>query len=211
VRLLTAYSIRQVYEPEVQSDAGVAVGHVNEHSRATMNSAAWDVDASRSTRCDMRICTVLLMTTTIVCSARADVVLTPAITPSGGDLSYNYTVTNTEPLGIVAIDLSIPVAPTSVSAPPDWTTNTFADVSGFVVQWFSASSEIAPGTSLSDFILVAPGVSGTVAFTATDADLQTLTGTTTGPVDTTVIPEPATFWFLPVGIAGFVILRYRRI
>jgi len=155
----------------------------------------------------MRVCTVLLMMIMTICSSRADVVLTPSITPSGSDLSYDYTVTNTEPLGIVAIDLTIPLAPTSVSAPPDWSTNIAPDVSGFLVQWFSDSSEVAPGTSMSGFIVVAPGVPGTVSFTATDADLNTCTGTTTGPVDTTVIPEPATFWFVPIAIAGFMLLR----
>jgi hypothetical protein len=155
----------------------------------------------------MHVCWAVVMAIIAVCSARASVVLSPLISGSGSDLIYNYTVTNTETLGIIAIDLSIPVAPNSVSGPPGWIANPFANGSGFVVQWLSTTSEVAAETSQSDFILVAPGVPGNVSFTATNADLQTLTGTTTGPVEAGTIPEPATLLTAPIAVAGILLLR----
>jgi hypothetical protein len=80
------------------------------------------------------------------------------ISASSSDLIYNYTVTNSESVGIIAIDLSIPVAPTSVLGPPGSITNIFAENNGFVVQWLSTTSEVESGTSQSDFILLHPAL-----------------------------------------------------
>ena len=146
----------------------------------------------------MHFCKVLIIAIMAVCSTRAAVILTPSITTSDTEFSYNYTITNTETLGIIAIDLSIPVAPTSVSAPADWITNIFDNGTGFVVQWISTTSEIAPNTSLSDFIVVSPGVPGTVSFSATDSDLDTISGTTTGP---SAVPEPASISLVSIAVA----------
>jgi hypothetical protein len=54
---------------------------------------------------------------------------------------------------------------------------------------------------------VAPGAPGTVSFTATDANLQTFTGTSTGSVEAATIPEPATLLTIPIAVAAILLLR----
>jgi hypothetical protein len=148
-------------------------------------------------------CIVLL---SLLCSAQAAVILTPTITPSGENSSYDYTVFNTEPLGIILLELELPVNPVAVEAPTDWTSNTFSTGSSYFVQWVSTVSEIAPNSSLSGFVVVAAADSGPVPFNATDIEFNMTSGITTGPA----IPIPEPSMMLPALLAltaGFLIRR----
>src|SRR4051794_15912789 len=83
-------------------------------------------------------------------SAEAAIVVTPVVT---GGFWYDYTVDNSGPLGIILFQLTLPIDPTSVTAPADWMSNTFALGTDTIVQWASEISEISAGGSLSGFVV----------------------------------------------------------
>jgi hypothetical protein len=153
----------------------------------------------------MRMRSMLLCLAVSMWSAEAAVVVTPVVT---GGFSYDYTITNTEPFGIIQVQLTLPVDPTSVSAPTDWVFNTFSSGSDTIVQWASETAEISSGGSLSGFIIESPFGPVSVAFEVTDTELNTSSGTTQGPGS--AIPEPATFTLTALSFGALPLIRRWR-
>jgi len=149
-----------------------------------------------------------ILSSSLLFAAQAAVIVTPVTTSSGANTSYDYTVSNTEPLGIILFELTLPQNPESVQAPSDWLVNTFNFGGIFTVQWASVVSEIAPNRSLSGFIVVGSQTSGPVEFAATDTEFNTINGTTTGPVlSIAAVPEPSNLLPTVLAIAISVLVR----
>ena len=96
----------------------------------------------------MRLRFLLLMLTVSLWAVNAAVVVTPTVTTVAGGFEYDYTVANSGTLGIIRFQLTLSSSPTSVTAPTDWIFNTFVSGADTLVEWASASEEIASGASL---------------------------------------------------------------
>ena len=140
----------------------------------------------------------------------AAVIVTPEIT---GTFSYNYTIENTDPLGIIFFQLTLPTAPTSVSSPnSDWIANVSASGTNTLVQWASDVSQVPPGGNLSGFVVVSPFGAVSVPYETLDTQLNSASGMVSGPGDrTSTIPEPGTFAVAGLSLAAlFLEQRYSR-
>jgi len=154
----------------------------------------------------MRIACTLLLFAASLCSLKAAVIVTPAVTPQGSDFAYDYTVVNNESLSIIFFQLTLSVSPTSVQAPPGWISNSFASGGDTFVQFASETDDILPSESRAGFIVVSPFSPVPVAFDVLLDDVNLISGVTTGPGQA-AIPEPSTFIFATIAIAAAPVLR----
>jgi hypothetical protein len=139
----------------------------------------------------------------------AAVVMSPVVTSAGNTYHYDYSVSNTEELPIVGIQLILSVEPSAVSGPAGWISNHTPFDNVFLVQWFfdptaDSPAYIQPGSSITGFLLVAATAPTQLLLTAFNSDLQSITGSTMGPG---MVPEPGT---LLGGLAAGVMLLVRH-
>jgi hypothetical protein len=142
----------------------------------------------------------------------------------GGMWQYNYTLYNTsDPVADAGADLydvfftfNSSAAFTVVSVPTGWDWNGgsgFADIYSLNPGEPPIGTDIAPGTSLSDFVFQFDYQAGALPFDATlfnpnDPDNPTMYSDTSSGT-TSAVPEPSTCLLLGAGIAGFGLFRKR--
>ena len=116
-------------------------------------------------------------------AARADVIVSPTITSSFGNYSYNYSVSNFGQSAIVGFNLTVAGPVSQIQSPAGWTyTSSFFGQQTYI-QWTSLGGQflLVPGASTSGFIVVSSSSPGQAQYTATDQTFRTFSGQTIGP------------------------------
>ncbi len=142
----------------------------------------------------------------------------------GGMWQYGYTLFNTsDPVADAGFDLydvffafNSSAAFTVVSVPTGWDWNGgsgFADMYSLNPGAPPAGTDIAPGTSLSDFVFLFDYRAGALPFDVTfanpvDPDNPAMYSSTSSGT-TSAVPEPSTMLLLGTGLAGIALLRKR--
>ena len=146
-------------------------------------------------------------------TVRGAIILTPTITDAGGGLfSYEYSVQNTSPFDFSAISIDVIPKPETVQnlvAPIDF--SAFFDPGLGEVDFVEDTQNFAAGTTVRGFSFTSPFAPQPSTFTAlrfdeNSGDPVTFTGSVLAPQ----IPEPASVFFLGVGLAGLATMRTRR-
>lgn len=155
----------------------------------------------------MRIRSVLLTLAASLCSMQAAVMVTPSVTSSGGNYTYNFNVFNGESQPLIWFQLALPSSPISVDSPSGWITSSAASGGQTMVQWLSSSSayDILPSQSLAGFLVTGSFAPAVFAFEARDSGFTSYPGTT-APGQASV-PEPSTFGIAVLGLFGLPLIR----
>lgn len=156
----------------------------------------------------MRIRSVLLTLAASLCSMQAAVIVTPSVTSSGGNYTYNFTVFNGEIQPMIWFQLALPSDPAAVDSPSGWITSSSAASGQTMVQWLSSSSayDIAPSQSLAGFLVTGSFAPAAFEFEARDPNFNPYPGSTVVPGQASV-PEPSTFGIAALGLSGLGLLR----
>ena len=145
-------------------------------------------------------------------SVHGQITLTPTITNAGGGFfSYQYSVQNTSLFDFSAISIGVipaPVAVQSLIAPTDF--RAFFDPGLGQVDFVENTQNFAAGTTVGGFSFASPFAPQPSTFTALRLDGNSMPETFTGSVLAPQVPEPASVFFLGVGLAGLATMRTRR-
>lgn len=147
-------------------------------------------------------------------SARAQVLLTPTVTPMGSLFNYSYSVTNltTADLAVININGLVldPATATNLMSPAGYqiTFDPNLGIASFLPGLDNAST-FGPGSVVSGFSFDSAFAPSTVTFDTLDANNGMTAGTTVGPA---AVPEASTLVSLGAGLSvlAFIAVRRRR-
>ncbi len=141
-------------------------------------------------------------------ASRADLVLTPNITSSGGVYTYDYNIMNDTSSDLALVNLYVPMGQDQI-----WNVMTPSGFQGVydsglgIVTFLSDSSTISSGFQGDGFSFQSNDAPGTINTSALTINGQSLVGSTAGPV-----PEPGSLAAMTAmsSILGLSLLRTRR-
>ena len=147
-------------------------------------------------------------------SARAQVLVTPTVTPMGSLFNYSYSITNLSAADLAIINVNglamDPTTATNLMAPAGYqiTFDPNLGIASFL-PGLSNSSTFGPGSIVSGFSFDSAFAPSAVTFDTLDANGSASTGTTVGPA---AVPEASTLVSLGAGLSvlAFIAVRRRR-
>lgn len=145
--------------------------------------------------------------------ARADVIVTPVVSPMSGSELLTYTLSNNGGTNIIGFAIYTDTNDLILGSPTGWISDIFTVANVFQIQWASdGSNDLLPSARLAGFSVLTHEAVGAVQYSYLDSNFDQHQGTALGPIMSAQAPEPSCLTALGIVTliaGGWVIGRLR--